>query len=38
VPFTRRHDDVEADFRALLESADLPAPDEVEYEPVGGAD
>jgi hypothetical protein len=27
------HEEVEARFRALLESADLPAPDDVGYEP-----
>jgi hypothetical protein len=33
VPVTPRHRDVEAHFRALLESADLPVPDDVGYEP-----
>jgi hypothetical protein len=32
---TPTHGEVEARFRALLESADLPAPDDVEYEPDG---
>jgi len=30
---TPRHRDAEARFRELLESADLPVPDEVGYEP-----
>ena len=30
---TPRHEDVEARFRELLESADLPPPDDVGYEP-----
>jgi hypothetical protein len=32
---TPRHEDVEAGFRALLDSADLPEPDDVGYEPDG---
>ena len=31
--YTPRHKEAEARFRELLESADLPGPDEVEYEP-----
>jgi hypothetical protein len=30
---TRRHQEIEARFRELVEQADLPAPDAVEYEP-----
>jgi hypothetical protein len=33
VPTTPRHETVEADLRALLDSNDLPPPDEVGYEP-----
>jgi hypothetical protein len=33
MPVTQRHRDAEARFRELLESADLPGPDEVGYEP-----
>jgi hypothetical protein len=32
MPITRRHRAIEARFRELVEEADLPAPDEVEYE------
>jgi hypothetical protein len=30
---TTRHQEVEAQFRRLVDEAELPAPDEVEYEP-----
>ena len=33
MPCTPRHDEAEARFRELLESAELPGPDEVGYEP-----
>jgi hypothetical protein len=33
MPCTARHRETEARFRELLESADLPGPDEVGYEP-----
>jgi hypothetical protein len=29
---TTRHDEIEARFRALMDEADLPAPDRVSYE------
>jgi hypothetical protein len=31
---TTRHDEIETRFRALVDEADLPAPDSVSYEPV----